>query len=668
VNCIRDLLRYDPDKRLTSRECLEHVYLQETIPRNHITIPPGIQVSTSTSSIPTIPAYANGTHTHSNPSLVSPPHIIPPVYSHSAHNLHQPQQFPDASITHRIPYPIPAPQPQFPQPPNSIVAHNGYRHPNPPPDLHPTKVWSDSQVDYPMDVTSPQDPSHPHPNVRPHVVDVHDSPMVQDPPRAPEPIQSNAHANLVQNGNKPGKLAALSFGKKRGGWGLGMFSGEKSHHNALPPVDETSPAIMFPPSRKRAKSSSTDSRSLREPSPVRECIQDVRDAKKMHNLNKKEAQRLHREAELEKRKLAERNAREQARAVIIKRQQMLRNNVGDDIEWRGGSEQPVENMEPKGKHPSSGPVRRDQHTNGNALGSNTINAAAGKFLPTESLLNPPDRDREWRGPSERISKIRRREFDDDHSMSSSDVHSISRMSSISFATVDSDPGPSRLRNRPSLYGISRRTSRSSLRTSFDDFPPSARSSNSFSLEGQLAHDFRTQASVTSHPSGSVSPPPLQLLSLSPTMSPSLSPSPPWLQVQQHKDERLSRTQSPSYISISPRFHSNASAPHSPLELNGQLPPLPSSPYGHPPSSYGYPPSSGHTPKSAKSAVNPIFKVVSYKWDPTDGLVPDDSIQPPSPPPPLPSPNALPPFSHLEAVAGGEYPPLSPMVFTTPEAA
>jgi meiosis induction protein kinase IME2/SME1 len=347
---------------------------------------------------------------------------------------------------------------------------------------------------------------------------------------------------------------------------------------------------------------------------------------------------------------------------------MLRNNVGDDIEWRGGSEQPVEIMEAKGKHPSSGPVRRDQHTNGNALGSNTMNAAAGKFLQTESLLAPPDRDREWRGPSERISKARRREFDDDHSMSSSDVHSISRMSSISFATVDSDPGPSRLRNRPSLYGISRRTSRSSLRTSFDDFPPSARSSNSFSLEGQLAHDFRTQASVTSHPSGSVSPPPLQLLSLSPTMSPSLSPSTPWLQVQQHKDDLLSRTQSPSYISMSPRFHSNASAPHSPLDLNGQLPPLPSSPYGHPPSSYGYPPSSGHTPKSAKSAINPIFKVVSYKWDPTDGLVPDHSIQPPLPPPPLPPPNALPPFSHLEAVAGGEYPPLSPMVFTTPEAA
>jgi meiosis induction protein kinase IME2/SME1 len=184
-------------------------------------------------------------------------------------------------------------------------------------------------------------------------------------------------------------------------------------------------------------------------------------------------------------------------------------------------------------------------------------------------------------------------------MLSPDVRSIGGMSSISFATVDSDPGPSRLRSRPGLFGISRRTSRSSLRTSFDDFPPSARRSNFFFLEGQLAHNFRTQASP--------------------------------------------------------------SALQNPLDLNGQLPPLP-----------GLPPISGHTLKSAIPMINPRFKVVSYKWDPTSGLVPDDSMQPPLPPPPTdyrsPSQNALPPFSELEAVAAGEYPPLSPMDFTTPEQA
>ncbi|KAF8974038.1 kinase-like domain-containing protein [Flammula alnicola] len=629
VNCIRDLLRYDPDKRLTSRQCLDHPYLQETIPRNHITFPSSLHISTSNPSITTTAPHVNGTHSH--PSLVSPPHVIPPSHSHSAQNLHHPHQFPDASATHRIPYPIPAPQPHLPPLPSPIVAHNEYRHP-------PHSTWHDSPADYPMDIALPQDQSHSQPYTNGHVIDVRDSPMVQDPPRPAEPSQdvANAHAQS----HKLGKLGTLStFGKKNIRWGLGMFGGDKSHHNALPPVDETSPAIVFP-SRKRAQSSSTGSRSLRESSPVREPVQDPRDAKEIHNLNKKEAQRLHHEAELEKHRLAKKTYAERSRAVMGKRQEILRNKVGDDIEWTSasGPEERRDLMESKGKQPSYGPVRRGDQSNGaNGAKLNTVNAAAGKFvMQTEPFLSPPDREREWRGPSERVSKVRRREYDDDHSMSSSDVHSISRVSSMSFATVDSDPGPSRLRNRPSLYNMSRMTSRSSLRTSFDDFPPSARSSNSFSLEGQLAHDFRTQASVTSHLSGSISPPPLQLLSLSPTMSPSLSPSPPWIQLQQHhKDDHLSRTQSPPYISISPGFHSNHNGPHSPLDLHGQLPPLPPSPYGHPPSSYGYPPSSGHTPKSAKSTINPMFKVVSYKWDRTDGLVPDDSTQPPLPPPPLP---------------------------------
>ena len=34
VECITDLLKYDPDVRLTAQQCLEHPYLAETIPRN----------------------------------------------------------------------------------------------------------------------------------------------------------------------------------------------------------------------------------------------------------------------------------------------------------------------------------------------------------------------------------------------------------------------------------------------------------------------------------------------------------------------------------------------------------------------------------------------------------------------------------------------------------
>src|SRR6202044_4104132 len=47
IECIADLLKYDPDVRLTSRQCLEHPYLLETIPRNNIPVPTGLQISTS---------------------------------------------------------------------------------------------------------------------------------------------------------------------------------------------------------------------------------------------------------------------------------------------------------------------------------------------------------------------------------------------------------------------------------------------------------------------------------------------------------------------------------------------------------------------------------------------------------------------------------------------
>jgi meiosis induction protein kinase IME2/SME1 len=409
-------------------------------------------------------------------------------------------------------------------------------------------------------------------------------------------------------------------------------------------VEEVPGGLAKSSGRKRTQSSSTD-KSIRVATPPEN------DPRK----NKKEAERLHHEAEKQRRELVQKQQREQARAVIQKRHQMMRSTMGTELEWQAGNEQRVDFSKNKEKQTSSGPIRKNQAATSSTVGStnNTINAAAGRFGTHDSLTVSGDRGG-WRSPVERFPKARRRDFDDDHSMSSSDVHSISRMSSMSFASVDSDPGPSRLRNRPSHFNISRMTSMSSLRT-FDDFPASARSSNSFSLEGQLVHDFRTQASMnTNGHLGSVSPPPVGTLSLSPTLSPSLSPTPPWIQQSQQPKE----------------FGINQKNPHNPYEFPVTLHP-PNS-YGHPPSPYGHPPSSGNTPKSAKSAINPIFKVVSYKWDSADGLMPNDpgdSIQPSLAPSTgnhiSSSPNKLPPFSQLEAVAGGEYPPMSPMSYTAP---
>ncbi|KAG5733324.1 Sporulation protein kinase pit1 [Termitomyces sp. T112] len=555
IHCIRDLLKYDPDKRLTSRQCLEHAYLRETIPRNDIPIPAGLFTASSGFTSTT-------SHVKRHPMSI-PRSNVP-------HHHHNTLATSSAFLTRNS------------QPANGVYlsAHGSgdvpdeYRHsawvgPN---GVHSSPV---DGPDSPMDVIPPVDLSE----SQYQRIGIQNSSMVSEYPARSnlEPDHTSGHSGVIPaQGHKLGKLGSLSFGKKSSKWGLSMFGSDKTH---LPTLDEVPlPSSSSTPSLKRTQTSSTDSRSLQEPSPIRERT-DI-DIKKI----KKEAERVQREAEKQRRKLAENMHREQARAVMQKRSQMVQKTTSNELEWLGGNEQRLEFSE-KNKLPSS-MTRPNQ--------SSTVNAAGARFV-----AQTDSGDRDWRGVNERVSKARRREFDDDHSMSSSDVHSMSRMSSISFATVDSDPGPSHARNRPSVFSINRMTSMSSLRTSFDEFTPSARSSNSFSLEGQLAHDFHVQASVNP-----MSSPPMQLLSLSPTMS----PSPPWNQV--------SETQT--------QFVQNQPYPY--FDHQGQSPRL------------------GNTPKSARSNINPIFKV------------------PPLPPQTADSElsNALPPFSQLDAIAGGEYPPLSPM--------
>ncbi|KAJ3524465.1 hypothetical protein NMY22_g10985 [Coprinellus aureogranulatus] len=593
VQCIRDLLRYDPDKRLTTRDCLEHEYLRETLPKNDIPLPSGLRAS------------CQRFHAH-------------------------------------LPQPIP------------IHAQNGHRN-------QPIASWSSSPTqpphpsDYPMDISGPDAPkpyANGHADPGPTMVPEFTGPprVESEHHRATEPGRPPPHAHPLKS-----KLPGLSFGSKKSKWGLGMFGGDKAHQ--LPPVDETTALGT----RKRSQSTSTDGKSIRDLSPSREPIQDPRELEK---LKKKEAERINREAEKARRKIAEQMHREQARAVMHKRNRMLQQQVarGEDIEWSNANEQRVELGE-KPKVGASGPIR--QKSSGNLGNTSTLGAAAGRFTspPMEPDPSLDHRYRDWRGntTAERVAKARRRDFDDDHSMSSSDMQSLSRVSSISFATVDSDPGPSRLRHHPSIFGISSRTSRSSLRTSFDEFSPSARSSNSFSVEGSssLAHDFHAQLNVNPHHlGGSVSPPPLHMLSLSPTLSPTLSPSPTWAVQQDGKDPGLD-LQTPPYITIQNSSH----PPSSPLDMHAYLHGRRPSPH-RAQSPYARPHRSGHSSHSAKSVINPIFKVPPV---------------PPLPPiPPLPpstnhdhndaspnSHNTLPPFSELEAVAGGDYSPLAPMSFSIP---
>ena len=611
IDCISDLLRYDPQMRLTSHQCLDHPYLLETSLRNNPPPPssdPSITVplSSTAKSQERAPVWPTA------PTTISPRPLPLPPLTHPSTDLLFPPYMLDASSSHRTPFYSGS------DTSTSLTSSPLSRNRNPSPiHQHPPEVsaWDDAEVmaparpgdadwNHPMDLSSPIEEREDHIPVSGQVMDIQTSPMAQEYPARPriepDPIHERANETGLPQGTKFGKFGALTFGKKPSKWGLGMFgNGDKAQQNVLPPVDEmpVAPSLTSTPSLKRTQSSSTDSRSLSDFSPTIEP-QPV-DAKQVQ----KEAERVHREAERQRRALALKAQRDQARAVMQKRNQMLLTSNNELLEWKwqhtgihanGQSRTNLHDSHPKGKKVSAGSIRKNPGNVANGIGSTSVNAPVGSFV-----MQGDNSSGESRRDSERVPKARRREFDDDHSMSSSDVHSVSQVSSKSFATVDSDPGP-RARQRPSLFGLSRMTSTSSLHASFDEFSPSSRSSNSFSLEQQLANDFHNHASVDSSSPmpGSVSPPPMQILSISPSLSPSPS------LIHHLNDNNRPPSQLPNFISNSPipqhPSHMNPTGPPSPYEFGRQ-------PHTMSPTSYGHPPSPGYAPKSA---INPIFKVVS----------------------------------------------------------
>lgn len=407
-----------------------------------------------------------------------------------------------------------------------------------------------------MDVTSPEyDGAQP--------MDIQTSPVAQEypnrPPPDPEPLHDPANPrppDVQANGPKLKTLGSLVSLK----WGLGRFGHADKVHQ-LPPVEENITSSNSTPSLKR--SSSADSRSIEIPLP-----QEF-DPKKL----KKEAERMAKEAEKQKRALAEKMQREQARAVMQKRNAIVQ-TVGSNPEWKYAFNANGRLETEKQAGGTTGPKRRTPSSHQERERSTaTLNAAGGRFGDASFSG--------WRG-DERSAKARRRDWDDDHSMSSSD---LGRMSVISFATVDSDPGPLRLRSRASAIGL-HKSSTSSLRAAYDELTKSARSSNSLSYEQQLLNDLHLRPSVDAGSSLSDhgSPPPMQNLTIgSPQWSNQPQPLTSWSDGGGLSDKRQH---------LSPLVPS---------------PPLPPFAQGNPhsPSLSPYAPSPG----LPKSAVNPMFKVV-----------------------------------------------------------
>jgi hypothetical protein len=455
------------------------------------------------------------------------PRSIPPSHSHSAsasrlhHQLHHQQQ--------------PSSQPQHAHPHHQHINHHSHlHHPYPTTNGASNAHYRQPQGQTPHLVNGDMDMSPADGVVE---VDRYNNPIRQysstQPARHPAGaagsdrmiIDSDPATQQQQLGGK------FSFSKKLGS----MFKHEDNKPAvSLPPVEEITFASRSTPSLKDTPSTTAESRSLPEvstnaaflamqqqqqaippPVPVPPPTLPPLDPKKL----KKEQERLERE----KRANQERMQRERSRAVMAKRNQTVKSRNAD-FEFQSVSSGRLalggnnNNTNPNNRNVKPKVSKEETSAFGNGVVPPSVVAAQSFGAPNANLnVNGINTGRQARlQPSNSVMPLlggsydyrtkRRKDDDDDQSMSSSDVQSIGRMSVISFATVDSDPGPGRsLRKRRSAYsyGLSPRpdgtaTSLSSLQ-SYTNSPRSSHSvepsliSGAGSIEAQFVSDFEARA-------------------------------------------------------------------------------------------------------------------------------------------------------------------------------
>lgn len=610
IDCIEDLLRYDPEKRLTSKQCLNHPYLIETsrLDPNH----PFSQHAPPRLPRPT-PPYVDGL-----PFV--PPRSLPPSHSQATHLPPKPTFNGEiqghGSVGHHASSSYPSiVEPHYHHPragdpsrmlretdyPIEDLSSYGHRSPSPN-SLNSISVAAGRRLRqhtvspdaWAMEVSPAPDSSRGETSPESHdsPMDVPQSPIVLSLPPDDEPaelsdavIQPEDNSTPNPQHSKFGKLG-LGFGKRHNKWGLSSVfghSGDKHVASSLAPVDELNIAVPRPAAIKLP------------PIPM---VPSNADPKKL----KKERERLARDAEKAKREQEQKSQRERSRAVMQKRQEILKQNAPSlEIDWQSSRTVIVARSPP-------------------------VNGANNKGKQRAELLPPAiEREDDQEDWLSHRSKARRRDLDDDHSMSSSDVHSISRMSMISFASGESDPGPTRTyRPRPmhNVYNIPRATSISSLRTSSGrGFSPSARSSNS--IDRQFIREFHERA--TFGPEDTGSPPPIHELSISPHPQYHLPDDNTYLQPN-GSSSLNARLSEPRYSSLPRLTTLQASQPSNSYEADKS--------------------SSTEGRSASQPTIHPMFQVPPF---PSPPALPTHHPGPPHT-------GALPPFSQLLSVADQQQSP------------
>jgi hypothetical protein len=547
IECIADLLKYDPWSRLTSLECLEHPYLLETIDRSRTHVLPALSVSTSLSG------HSTGLSTPVS-QFTSSPRVAQRPPSHLSSHLagifetssHRQSFYPPFDSTDPHYMNIACPKPHYPPPlQHSTTESSVSSYPSAEPSPNPPNDWDSMQTSPRFDIPAEYLASQP--------MDTTTSPMSQDFPARPSVEPDSQHSSVPHDVSvsapKSQKTPSLPLRKQR--WPvIGSMFGSSSDKNHLPPVDEASlQSQSTTPSLKRSQSSSTDSRSLPEISSPVAAAPPSRDPKKV----KKEARRMAHEAEMQRRNQKMKAQQEQSRAVMERRNQIImESQTTQELEWKWQSHAHTDLLNP-------------QDRSRMAASQTKLRSGGGPIRHHENGLP-------GLGPYERLAKARRREFDDDHTMSSSDVRSSAVVSVMSFATNNSDPSHS-LSHRHRPYSSLRDSSTSSPLGHLDDFSVSCSSDPSVSLHVQ-------QASMDSSSLSDLgSPPPIHTLSLSPAGS--------WrtLHGSDSADGGVHQPK-PSHLAIP--------SPSDDLPYGGRV--------------------SGHATSpglsAPKSAINPMFKVVS----------------------------------------------------------
>ena len=549
IDCVAALLRYEPEARLTARDCLEHQYFIETTPR--FSYPTSLQIPSN------FPGSASSSKSSKlNQLSTLSPRSLPPSHAHSPAYIKPP-------FNHA----------------NNGTSHHPHRQP-----FYPQQQHGD------VEMISVETTSGFNRNAQHHHQDsLGGDRMVLDPP-----VQQENNANQ--------KSGILGFGKK---WGLGSVFGHNEKptiqiQNPLPPVEEITFASRSTPSLQRTPSSSSESRSLPEMSPSAPAMPShvppvpplpPMDLKKLEKEQKRLAKEAETEAEKERRATQTKLLRERSQAVVRKRQLIQQQiSVKSEIEFQSVHSailaQPggLERRKPKTSGTQKDPPSKFNVPPGVAAASSYGGSVHGRREGNQTrttpstgampLLSPSDNN-----PYGHDHRFRRPRDDDDHSLSSqSDVHSVGRMSVISFATVDSDPGPGRsVRKRGSTYGFStgRGIATTSSMSSLQSYTTSPRTSHSVepnvpplptsTIDPQFVSDFANQN--FSDPTVSPLSMQYQTLAGSPSMpawtidqGPSSGPGPS----RSSGGLAARRLQSQPYISVPPVPVSQASghSPHS----------------------------------------------------------------------------------------------------------